>query len=829
MLTSGVSGTLEDATGAVLVTGSLRRGEGGLARLLLSLGEAHVGGVEPDWAAVFAGTGARRVDLPGYPFERTRYWLDATTGRADVGSAGLGATGHPLVGAAVDLADPGGHLLTGRLSRAATPWLAEHSIFGVTLLPGTAFLELALRAADEVGCGLVEELTLQAPLVLPDSGTVRLQVRVDPAGPDEGRTLGVYARPEEDPAAEWTAYATGTLAPAAGPDDSTVAWPPAGAEPLDISALYDRFADAGYGYGPTFRGVRAVWRHGEEIVAEIALPRQGDGADYLLHPALLDSALQVSALLPGRDDLARLPFSWAGVTAYAAGAAALRVRVRAAGADEVSLEARDLTGGLVLRAEALALRPVPAGGLRAVTAGGVRPPPSAVGARAGARGHDGGRRGARRARLARPCRAGRGEAPAFVFAGLAAGAGDEPQDRLRAATVRALALIQEWLADERFAGSTLVFVTRGAIRTGPGDRGPDWADSGVWGLVRSAQAEHPDRFVLADVDDHPASLSALAAALPTGGTQWAVRAGELFVPRLTAGDPDLLTEPGAAAWRVEVGDGDAAGGLALRSAPDALAPLGEGQLRVAVRAAGLNFHDVVVSLGLDPDQPTVGSEGAGVVLEVGPGVTGLAPGDRVMGVFGGAFGPVVVADRATVARIPAGWSFAQAAAVPVAFLTAYYGLFDLGGLRPGQAVLVHAATGGVGTAAVQLARHAGAEVFGTASPAKQAVLRAMGLDDAHLASTRTLEFAEHFRATTGGAAWMSCSTAWPASSSTPPWGCCRAAALSWRWARRTYAPPTTWPGTTPACATGRSTWSRPARSASVSCSPRCCRCSSAAC
>ncbi|WBB80352.1 SDR family NAD(P)-dependent oxidoreductase [Micromonospora sp. WMMD882] len=734
VLTAGISGTLEDDAEPALVTGSLRRGEGGLARLLLSLGQAHAGGVPVDWAAVFAGTGARRVDLPVYPFQRTRYWLDASPGRADVGAAGLGATGHPLVAAAVDLAGSGERLLTGRLSRAATPWLAEHSLAGVTLLPGAAFLELALRAADEAGVGVVEELTLQAPLVLPADGGVGVQARIGPPGPDGRRTVGVYAD-----TAGWTAYAEGTLAPApAVPADVPVAWPPPDADPLDVTHLYDRFAGAGYGYGPTFRGVRAAWRHGDEVYAELALPQPGDGADYLLHPALLDSALQASALLPGRDDVARLPFSWTGVTLHATGAAALRVRVTAHGADEVSVEARDLTGALVLTVGALALRPVPAGGLTA--ASGVRPhhlrwaprptppgPPVDV------------------ARPGWPDLAALREqrVPAHVVA-------DVTSDDLREATGRALGLVQGWLADERFADSTLVFRTRGAVRLGPGDRASDWAGAGVWGLVRTAQLEHPGRFVLADTDDDPASLAALTAALPTGEPQWAARSGELFVPRLTAGDPDLLTEPAEAAWRVETGAGQAVDDLVARACPGALAPLGEGQVRVAVRAAGLNFHDVVVSLGLDPDQPTLGSEGAGVVLETGPGVTDLGPGDRVLGVFGGAFGPVVVADRAGLARIPAGWSFAQAAAVPIAFLTAYYGLFDLGGLRPGQKVLVHAATGGVGTAAVQLARHVGAEVFGTASPAKQPVLRALGLDDAHLASTRTLDFADHFRETTGG-------------------------------------------------------------------------------
>ncbi|MFF2026145.1 SDR family NAD(P)-dependent oxidoreductase [Streptomyces sp. NPDC058171] len=762
VLTAGISETVEDLAAAVVVTGSLRRGEGGPARFLTSLGEAHAGGVEVDWTAVYAGTGATVVDLPTYPFERTRHWLDATLRTADLASTGLEGTGHPLLAATVELAGTGELLLTGRLSTSTTPWLADHAVTGVTLLPGTAFLELALRAGSEVDCGLVEELTLHSPLTLTGTDTVQLQVRIGPADPEGHRPLAVRGRPEGD-GADWTEYATGTLAPhPQEPADSTVTWPPPGAEPVDTEGLYERFATAGYHYGPAFRGVRVAWQHGDDLYAEIALPDQRDAGDYLLHPALLDGALQASALLPARGDaVQRLPFSWSRITAHAAGADALRVRITPAGAEELALEARDLTGRPVLTVDSLLLRPLPPGGLTATASGNrllrldwVPAEPGGTPAAAGIALLGDALRPALPTAPVWPTRA---EAPAddlppYVLATVTA-TGDDPAQRFRSATLDALTLVQEWLADERLADATLVVVTRGAVRTGPGDRGADWAQAGVWGLLRTAQTEHPGRFVLADVDEDPASVRALVTALPstrTGETQWAARAGALCVPRLAAADRDLLTAPETDAWRLAVDGGSAVDGLALVPAPDALAPLADHEVRVAVRAGGLNFHDVVVSLGLDQEQPTVGSEGAGIVLETGPGVRGLAPGDRVMGVFGGSFGPIAVADRTTLAKIPAGWTFAQAAAVPIAFLTAAYGLGDLAGLRRGEAVLVHAATGGVGMAAVQLARHLGAEVYATASPAKQHLLRRAGIEDSHLASTRTLEFADRFRAASDG-------------------------------------------------------------------------------
>ncbi|WP_197361732.1 SDR family NAD(P)-dependent oxidoreductase, partial [Streptomyces clavuligerus] len=615
-----------------------------------------------------------------------------------------------------------------------------------------------------------------------------------------------------------------------------IIWPPPGAEPVDVTGLYERFAAAGHHYGPAFQGIRAAWRHGDEILAELALDerRHADVPGHVLHPALLDAALQTAALLPGRDAAALLPFSWTDVTARATGATTLRTRLTANGPEAVTLTAYDLTGQEVLSAGSLALRPLTTDGLRPTAPGPdglhrLEWVPVPVPENAESTGTEWGVLGAPLRDAATGALSWPGldalraapdrSVPPLVLAECPRSAGqpehgtdrpgtdqpgmdqpgtDRPEDeagRLRITTADCLALIQAWLAEEQQTGSTLVLLTHGAVSTGPGDRVADWTQSGVWGLLRSAQTEHPGRFALVDVDGHAASLNALSAALPlalaAGDHQLAVRAGEALVPRLMSGPPrDTLappptqrpmnhpmeepgkqprkefrekfreepgkspeSEPGErerAAWRIDRSGPGSVAGLTAVPAPAALAPLADGQVRVAVRAAGLNFHDVVASLGLDPDHPSIGSEGAGVVVETGPGVADLAPGDRVMGVFGGAFGPTAVADRRTLARIPQGWSFAQAASVPIAFLTASYALFDLGGLRRGQSVLVHAAAGGVGMAAVQLARHTGAEVFGTASPEKWDALRSGGLDDAHLASSRTTEFADRFLDTTGG-------------------------------------------------------------------------------
>jgi len=339
----------------------------------------------------------------------------------------------------------------------------------------------------------------------------------------------------------------------------------------------------------------------------------------------------------------------------------------------------------------------------------------------------------------------------------------DPATSAREATGQVLGLVQDWLDERRLGSAPLVVVTAGAVAVLPGDGVADLAGAAARGLVRSAQAEHPGRLVLADLPAASAArgvgwAEALAAALGAAEPEpeLAVRDAMAYGRRLARPAGELIPPGGGVPWRLGVTGPGTLDGLALVGCPQLAAPLGPGQVRVAVRAAGLNFRDVVVALGMialdtDPGAGVIGSEIAGVVMETGPEVTGLAAGDRVLGIADGGFGPVAVADSRMLAVIPDDWSFAQAAAVPVAFATAWYALLDLAGARGGQKLLVHAAAGGVGMAAVAIARHLGLEVYGTASPGKHAVLAGMGLDTAHIASSRSGEFAAEFLTATGGA------------------------------------------------------------------------------
>ncbi|MCA1217796.1 type I polyketide synthase [Streptomyces sp. 8L] len=781
-LVVGLQDVIDDLGADAATWGTLRRDEGGMDRFLLAMAQAYVHGVSVDWAKMFPG--AKVVDLPTYAFQHDSFWLEDSNPAGDAASIGLVAAGHPLLGASIALPETGGVLFTGRLSVRTHPWLADHTVAGTVLVPGTALLELAFRAGDQVGWDRVEDLTFQAPLLLPATGGVSLQVVVGAPQEDGTRRLSVYSRPDDlthDLDDDWTCHATGLLAQGdTMAAEQLTQWPPAGAEPIGVEGVYEKFTARGYGWGPVFQGMTAAWRQGADLYAEAVLPDPGhaDAARFGIHPALLDAALHAT-LLSTMDSAGatRLPFTWSGVQLHASGATAVRGRLSRVADDSVAVALFDAGGRLVLTADAIVSREVDPSRLTQAMSrrqtGGHRSlfrqewaPFAVTNTRVGEGRWAGlGDTPVLRAigesdtamRLYPELSAigefmtGGGAAPDVVLLpldGIAAPAAADVPAEVRRVTGEVLDVVKDWLANDQFAASRFVLVSVGAQALHGGET-PDLTQAPVWGLLRSAQTENPGRLVLIDIDDTKASKdilpSTVTAAIEADEPQVAIRDGAVTVARL-ARTPlnDQLEPPAAGPWRLGVTEAGTLENLVLIPAPEAAEPLLDGHVRVAVRAGGVNFRDVLMTLGMYPGHPDLGGEGAGVVVEVGPGVTGLSVGDRVTGVFGGAFGPTVVADRRGLVHIPAGWTFEQSAAMPVAFLTALYGLHDLAGLKAGEKVLIHAAAGGVGMAAVQLAQYFGAEVYATASPAKWAALRAMGIDDDHIASSRTLDFKQAF-------------------------------------------------------------------------------------
>ncbi|MGN2637873.1 beta-ketoacyl synthase N-terminal-like domain-containing protein [Nocardia takedensis] len=779
ILTVPVEENCDDTASAIVE--SLRREDGALDRFTASLAAAFVVGVGVDWSVLVGGGW---VDLPGYAFERRRYWLDAAVG--DVRGLGVAGCGHGVLGVVVESPVSGEVVVSGRLGSQG--WVRDHGVGSVVLAPGAALVEWVLFVGDRFGCAVVRELVLSAPLVVPERGGVDVRVVLGPVGSGESgsgrsgagesgvgesaggaRRVEVFSRPEGGEG-RWVSHAQGVMDPddldtdtasaaaavaaaaaAAGAGAAAAAgvggvWPPVGAEAVSVQDFYEVCAQRGYRYGPVFRGLRSVWRGGDEVFAEVALPEAAGGVEeFVIHPALLDAAMQAMGFLGLEVEAGSvlLPFAWEGVRVFAVGARAVRARLRGEGAGRVGIVLFDGVGGVVAEA-VLVVRGVALSELGAVSGGdevlyAVEWKPVEVGE---------------------------------VVVGAAAGV-----SVLRCSgdgVWGVVEWVQGWLAQEERAGERCVVVTSGAVAVDGCDELSGLADAGVWGLLRSVQNEHPDRVVLVDVDDWGVVEWAVAAVSGVGEPQAAVRRGVVSVPRLVRLDTgsvidididagvgvgvdvagagvDGVEGVGSVGWRlrtVGVGTLTAENFVAEPVVESGLAP---GWVRVDVRASGVNFRDVLVALGMYPDPGAViGGEGAGVVVAVGAGVSGVSVGDPVMGVFEGV-GSTATADARLVARIPRGWSFVEAAGVPAVFLTAWHALGELAGVRRGERVLIHAGTGGVGMAAVALARLRGAEVFVTASPGKWSVLRSMGFDDEHIASSRSGEFEAAFSAVTGGA------------------------------------------------------------------------------
>jgi thioester reductase-like protein len=643
VLGAGLQETIDDAGAGAAVIGTLRRDDGGQARLVTSLAQAFTRGAPVSWAAHFTGT-PRRVTLPTYPFQRQRYWLSEPE-QAPVTSltaAGLEEAGHPLLGAGVELADAEGYLFTASLTRAAHPWLADHVLGGQSVLPGASLVELALRAGEQVGAEWVDELALEAPLALPEDDALQVQLTVGKADEEGRRTVSVHSRPGG--IGTWTRHAAGVISPTAEPPvDDPSEWPPAGAEPMDVDAVYARVARVGMTYGPAFRGLRKLWRLGTQFYAECRIPDHiaPDAQRYGMHPALLDAALHGCLAAAAEAGLlseqALLPFSFSGVGLYAVGASDLRARITVTSEAEYSVDLADGTGSPAGRISALAFRP--AGNLgaqaRQALAGralfGVRwtPPAARAAATSGVslsvvswdgsplsgQLSDAGLSVTTFTDIASAARAGRQvvlDVPPAAAGrvseagqgtsgdvGATAGLARAVQDNVLAVLHRA----RKWLAATEGSSARLAVCTHRGIAAAPEEDVTDLAAAAVWGLIRSAQGEHPGRFVLVDIDAAASSASSFAAALSMEEDQIAIRGGALSVPRIGPLLPDAEPTPLAGPEQTVLITGGA-GGLGGRLARHLVSGHGIRHLVLAGRrgpespGAGL-LHAELTGLGAE--------------------------------------------------------------------------------------------------------------------------------------------------------------------------------------------------------------------------------------
>jgi acyl transferase domain-containing protein/NADPH:quinone reductase-like Zn-dependent oxidoreductase len=783
---------VQSVGGEAVPLASLRRGQPEQAAMLRVLGHLWERGRAVDWAAVH-GAGGRCVRLPLTPWQREA--CPPRIPEATAGSAAPAAVagGHPLLARRLTTATP---IFETRLDGEAPAYLGEHRIHGVPWLVGTALAEMALAAGTAVRGGPVTlaDLTLHRPVRLTQAGAVQVVV----AETDDGGTVRVFSRAADAPADMWTLHAAARFTTAAetGPADAPAleAVRARCGRAVDADAHYAGLQRRGADFGPSFRVVRRLWVGSGEALAEVALrPELADDAgDYHVHPALLDGCLQAVVAVMGEDRALPVPI----------GVEAIRTFGRPLGPVWSWVRVQEHEGGLRADVQVLDDAGQIVADLRGVSFHFMRPD-EAVATGAGAEGlYEIAWRPA--PRMAAATRAGRwlvapdsgGVAAELVKAMQARGhrvtllpmAGDRPDvtgllaptttdpgwdglvhlgaldaevdERIdavavQAAALRACASALDVLQALARTGATprVWLVTRGAQATAE-DEAIALAQAPLWGLGRVVGLEHPElRCTLVDLDPARTAdgIAALAAELADGDDerQVALRGGQRLVARLRPRPG--LDEASAEARRpvrLDIGERGVLDNLAW--VPSPAAPVEAGQVRIQVGAVGLNFRDVLNALGMYPGDPgPLGSECVGEIAAVGAGVTDLAVGDRVMAVATGAFASTVVTDAALAVRVPASLTTPAAATVPIAFLTAHHALREVAGLARGQRVLIHAAAGGVGLAAVQIARQAGAEIYATAgSPEKRARLAALGV--AHVMDSRALDFADEIRAKTHG-------------------------------------------------------------------------------
>ncbi len=708
------------------VIGTLHRYQPDLDGLATAIARLHVRGHSPSWRGLYPHAGV--VSLPTYAFQRRRFWL--TPAAAQVGAGGLGLTSaqHPLLGAVTDLADRDEVVFSGRLSLAMQAWLGGHQVYNTVVLPATGFVDAVLHAAECAGCTVIDELVLHTPLLLAEHSPTDLQISVHPG--DHGkRAFTVHARTS----GAWTLHASGVLSIETPLTPARLAGMLA-VDPIDTDSFYDQLAARGLGYSGLFRGVSAMGHdpiRPAVVCAEVALPAGVEVTGYGIHPALLDAALHplAAALIDDAtqtDGAARLPFALSGVRLYATAATRLQVRLDRLGTDSFRLEATDPAGAPVLTIDTITLRSLaalPSAGTPAGPAGpgqdvwelawSAQPPGSQPATAATAATvsewavvtkDPGWLPGELRDT---PIYPGLGHpdlahTPMVIWAlPPTRDQGIDPVGWVHALTAQVLTGLQGWLARPETSEIPLVALTRHAVATSTYDRAPDLAHAAVSALLHTAANEHPGRIRVLDTDNTAETSNELVEVLAslTGPThelfepQLALRHGVVYAPRLARAH--TLTPPSSSSWRLtSTGNGDLSNLVLVATEP--VTELGPGQIRVEIRAAGLNFRDVVVALGAISDQG-LGAEAAGVVIETAADVSSVRPGDAVMGLFpNNAFAPSAITNADMVVTIPPGWSFPQAASVPVAFLTAYIGLVEVGGLSAGQTVLIHAGAGGVG-------------------------------------------------------------------------------------------------------------------------------------
>ncbi len=799
LLTRAVEQTAQSLETPVAALASLRRDQPSPHGLLGFVSDLHSAGAAVDFSVLHPG--GRLVDAPLPTWTHRQLLL--TRAGADGQAQGHLVAVHPLLGAHVRLLEePERHAWQADVGTAALPWLSDHQVHDVTALPGAAYCEMALAAAERLfpTGSEVRDIRFEELLLLDAHTEVAAVASIDAPG------VAAFAVQTDDAgervrraAAALHAVECG-LQPARRDLNGLLA-----AHPGTVSGEEIRLSLAARGieFGPAFTGLTRVHTaaDGATLLAEIGAPAgiRAQQSGYGIHPAVLDACFQsVGAhLLVGgrRDGGLLLPLSVGRLRRFGAGRDARYCHVTVTKADstaiEADLEVLDENGEVVLEVSRLRMgsgaskssdrerlladrlltvaweqrqpptAPAVAGVWLLISSGDADddlPTDLADALVAGGAqcrtAHFG-----RRHRSARPRSSRRRPDGVVIVTAPAGGDPDEGCLTRGRELVQQVVRIARELSDTDGQPPRLYVVTRNAQAVTRHDR-VNLDQGGVRGLVRVIGAEQaPLRPTQIDVDPRTAA-DQLAQELLSGSdedeTAWregSVVRGAAAADSVAAEERrTTLVDPESDGMRLQIrtpGDLQTLELVAAeRPAPAA------GQVEVAVSASSINFADVLAAFGryptFDGKQPQLGLDFVGAVAAVGPGVTEHRVGDRVGGFgAGGCWGTYVTCDARLVAPLPAGLTAEEAAAVSTGYVTAWYGLCDLARIGPGDRVLIHSATGGVGQAAMAIARQAGAEIFATAgSPGRRQLLRDMGIE--HVYDSRSTDFADEIRRDTDG-------------------------------------------------------------------------------
>ncbi|MEB4209609.1 type I polyketide synthase [Mycobacterium sp. 94-17] len=773
---------------------SLRKGVDDRRQIAEALAAAYVAGHRPDFAALHRRP-RRVLELPTYPFQRRRFW--PRTGAIAM-EGGFGQAVCGILGSGKELAC-GDSVYTSRLSVKSQPWLCDHVIYGTVVVPGATYAAMALAAAGTPAHA--KDVFFYEPIILPEKSSREVQLTLHPLATDGEQRFQVHSRPYGERGAEWSLNAEGTVVTGAGeevaPESEPVDEAVERLERMRPQELFETFADLELVWGPTWSGsLKSVWLGDGEAIGDILVGEEL--AEQLgtepMHPVLMDLCTGVAfpafpALLAaeqGVHDLF-LPLRYGQVTLREKMPRRFYCRARwhrapldnetqvfdidyldrdgqhLGGIREFTVKRapreallRGLGGNATRLLYTLGWHEVPVSGEETPAVSGTWLIAGFDKLAAGVPGCIPFDRSVDAEPLGQVL--AQAHERGLGFSGVvwrsSAIAGDESaaeaEARLATEIANLLSAVHTVQGGEVKLPGGLWIVTERAVATESGEQ-VDPVQASLWGFGRTAINEEPGlRARLVDCDGSPEAVRVVARLLatPVDEPELAVRQGKLLASRLLPWSRSgHLAVPRAGDYVLAPTERGAIDNLRLTE-KDVPAP-DEGYVQVRVEAAGLNFRDVLNVLGLYPGDPgPIGGDFAGVVTQLGEGVTGVEVGQRVYGFMQGAFSSRFNVPAQLLAPIPGGVSAVEAATIPAAALTVRLA-FDWAQLKPGDRVLIHAASGGVGLAAIQMAQRCGAVVFATASTYKRATLRKLGVK--YVYDSRTTDFADQILADTDGA------------------------------------------------------------------------------